>query len=153
MQPKVHSSGPLKHTTHYDEAEHLALALYDQTRGESVRAKEAVATVMMGSDRPCCIGVVPHLGENRMLGQHCHELARGPRCTAPQAPQFDNPLAEDSDELDVCRRIVRRVMVGALEDPTRGANAYHTIFENPAWARKVNPIASFGKFLFYRIPQ
>jgi len=153
MHPQFHSSSPFKDDMHFRKAEYLALALYDQARGESVRAKEALAMVMMGSGRPWCAGAEARCGAKTTPGEQCGEFADDQRCAEPYIPQSEHASRLDSDELDICRRIVRRVMAGALDDPTRGANAYHTIFENPAWAAKTHPIASFGKFLFYRIPQ
>jgi N-acetylmuramoyl-L-alanine amidase len=51
--------------------------------------------------------------------------------------------------LGLCRRVARRALRGSLADPTRGANAFHRVETNPAWARGLLPIAMYGPYLFY----
>lgn len=51
----------------------------------------------------------------------------------------------------VCRRVARRALSGALQDPTRGATAFHHVDEMPDWARHRSAVAVFGPYLFYRL--
>lgn len=129
------------------------MALHHQTRGESVRTKEAVAVAMIGAHDATFSTSLAYHGAERTHGQQCRAFAAN-RCTAVlPSEKADDATGADAEELDICRRIVRRVMVGAVNDPTGGANAYHTIFECPVWAANADPIAEFGSFLFYRVPR
>jgi hypothetical protein len=103
--------------------------------GQSVRALEALAATLVnrraagvGEPLPACASGRPGL------------------CEPSPGWEGDGEAREA-----VCRRVARRALSGALQDPTRGATAFHHVDEMPAWARHRSPIAIHGAYLFYRL--
>ena len=113
---------PLHRDTESDDPVALvAHRLHSRFPGEPVRTLEALA-----------------MAEANRLA------ARAPRTRAqvPPAPRDDRAYA-------ACRRIARRALSGALEDPVGEATRYHREDASPLWARDLPPLAEVGGFLFY----
>lgn len=153
MRTDIQSSNSTCRYASFDTNERFTLALYEQTQGESVRTKEAVAIVMANK-----------LRTHGATGPWCDKRTGSFRCACRLTPAESANSRKsttvkaiegnvDHNEIVICKRIARRVISGAVSDPTQGANAYHTFLENPDWARSVSPIASVGSFLFYRISE
>jgi N-acetylmuramoyl-L-alanine amidase len=119
---------------HRSGAEWLALTLLTLGADQSVRVLEALAATLVNcarQPRPDC------------------DLA----LLEPPPDRFHAAavVSAAGDKLHLCRRIARRALRGSLADPTLGASAFHRLEENPAWARNLLPVASFGSFLFYQL--
>jgi N-acetylmuramoyl-L-alanine amidase len=108
----------------------LARTLLGIEAGDSVRVLEAMAGAVLRRMRA---------GDTR-LGSARHGLAEAPARFEPEPRR-----------VEMCERIARRAVSGALADATRGANAWHRVGEAPPWARCATPVAEIGPFLFYRL--
>ena len=120
---------------HRGRVEGLALTLFTLGNDESVRVLEALAAALVNRVRQ---------------PRHDHGIG----LSEPPPAGFCHTTAANSDGemLQLCRRIARRALRGSLADPTVGAGAFHRLEDNPAWARDLLPVASFGPFLFYQLP-
>lgn len=113
-----------------DTAERLADLVIRVAGDESVRTIEAVAATLArratagpsGASEACAPGLA------------------------------EDPPAWRDERADLCRRIARRAVRGCLDHLIGGATAFHRIDADPEWARPLLPVAVFGSFLFYRIP-
>lgn len=99
----------------------VAHRLHSRFPGEPVRTLEALAMAEA----------------NRLAAR-----ATGVRAQVPPAPREDRAYA-------ACRRIARRALSGALEDPVGEATRYHRETASPLWARDLPPLAEIRGFLFY----
>lgn len=129
MKPELHarSSGT--------QADELAHRLLRVAGDQSVRALEALAAVLVNR-----LHDTPNQSEDE------DDLHRVPGLCEAGA-LF---VAPEDERLKLCRRIARRALRGSLCDPTRGATDFHRVDANPAWSRRLFPVAVFGEFLFYR---
>jgi N-acetylmuramoyl-L-alanine amidase len=131
MRPEALEVGACDHR---HGTEWLALTLLTLGADQSVRVLEALAATLVNRARqpqPDC------------------DLA----LREPPPPWFHDAamVSAPGDRLQLCRRIARRALRGSLADPTLGASAFHRLEDNPAWARDLLPVASFGSFLFYEL--
>jgi hypothetical protein len=120
---------------HRSSVEGLALTLLTLGSDQSVRVLEALAVALVNRAHQLRDDCGPGLREPPPAGFR--------RATAASTP---------GDKLQLCRRVARRALRGSLADPTVGASAFHRLEDNPAWARDLLPVASFGSFLFYQLP-
>lgn len=126
----------------------LARTLYGEARGESLRGIEAVASVVMNRV------VRAKAGESRWWGTSVQEVCRAPfqfscwNATDPNRRLILN-VAPGDRVFDMCRRIARRAVAGALDDPTKGATHYHALNVKPAWAEGRRPCVVIGRHMFY----
>jgi N-acetylmuramoyl-L-alanine amidase len=132
MQPEP---VPLGDSDHRSSIEALALTLLTLGGDQSVRVLEALAAALVNRARQ-------HNGDH------------GSGLCEPPPPDFRHPTAAHvtGGKLELCHRIARRALRGSLADPTVGAGAFHRLEDNPAWARDLLPVATFGSFLFYQLP-
>ena len=126
----------------------LARTIYGEARGEPARGKEAVAAVVMNR-----VNRATERG-GWWWGASVAEVCRGPwqfSCWNPDDP--NRATIERADEKDgefaSCLRIARRAVMGALDDPTRGATHYHAANAAPPWAAGRAPSAVIGRHKFY----
>ncbi len=131
-------------------ADVLALTLWGEAGDRSVRALEAVASVVMTRVRLAAQPDGP-----AHLGQGVAGVCRAPfqfACWHPGHPRhaalMEMPPAE---ELAPCRRVAARALAGALPDPTGGATHYHDAGALPRWALGQVPAAEIGGLVFYRL--
>ncbi|MFO1145644.1 MAG: cell wall hydrolase [Rhodospirillales bacterium] len=133
-----------------DAAFLLALFLWDEARGESVRVREALAATIAnqvrvwqetaaGPPRPGVTGAAAGAAR-ALLFAACLDR-QGRREVAPP-PAADPVFA-------ACQRIARRAVNGALADPTGGAVRFHRLGVRPTWAAELEPGPLIGCFLFY----
>ena len=128
----------------------LAVELFEQAGGESVRVIEALAAVLVNR-------LAGGIGRAPYSAVACPGPARARTTAAVRGAVARPPAAEvtGSGEADrrfeICRRIARRGLGGTLSDPTDGATAFHRHGEHPAWAEDLLPVADAGPFLFYRL--
>jgi N-acetylmuramoyl-L-alanine amidase len=126
----------------------FALTLWTEAGTRSVRAIEALASVVMNRVRRA------EAGESERWGRGVSGVCRAPfqySCWNPRHPRHLLLLAPPLGDpgLAMCRRIAARALAGLLADPTRGATHHHAEEELPAWAVARTPCAELGGFLFY----
>lgn len=125
----------------------LALFLYSQAGEESVRTREAVAATIANQ-------------VNGLLRAHGAAAPTSPVLRSLRARLFIERLGRlgssevtrprtEEPAFASCWRIANRAVSGALQDPTGGAVRYHELGASPAWAKRLNPRACIGSYLFY----
>jgi len=114
----------------------LALNIYHEARGERVEGQIAVAQVTL----------------NRVK----HDEWGSTICEVVYQPkQFSwTHMIEDQDPKEnrawfQAKVIARDVMIGNVEDPTKGAVYYHANYVNPNWAKYMVLSKVIGNHLFY----
>ncbi|MFO1113325.1 MAG: cell wall hydrolase [Rhodospirillales bacterium] len=132
-----------------DAAFLLALFLWDEARGESVRVREALAAAVANQVRvwqetaagpPRPVTGAAAGAARALLFAAC--LYRQGRREAAPPPPADPVFAS-------CQRIARRAINGALVDPTGGAVRFHRLGVRPSWAAELEAGPIIGCFLFY----
>jgi len=125
------------------ERDCLAEAVYFEARSEPKIGQVAVAHVVLNraaseghSDRVCeVIREGENLGRGRcQFSWRCDGLADIPR---------------DKRAWEGAKEVAEEVMLGREPDPTRGAQFYHTVKVQPAWAPKLQRVAQIGTHVFY----
>lgn len=129
-------------------ADTLARTIHGEARGESVRGKEAVASVVMNRVRRA------RTRGGYWWGGTVEAVCRKPyqfSCWNAGDPNRAVIEAVGSGDADfaVCQRIARRAIRDALRDPTRGATHYHAKGISPPWSRGHSASAEIGRHLFY----
>lgn len=124
----------------------LAMFLWEQTRSESVRVREALAAAIANQVRAWEAGSGRKEGPagasaRALLFAAC--LDREERGGASPPPPPADPVFAS------CRRIAQRAVNGAVSDPTGGATRFHRLGVRPAWAASRGPGSLVGPFLFY----
>ena len=131
----------------HDLVRELAIELFEQAGGESVRVIETLAAVLVNRLRDG-IGRAPHSAASpRVVASP--RPAPMPERVRPRRPEARLPR-ELARCFEICGRIARRGLGGTLPDPTDGATAFHRLGEHPAWASDLLPVAEAGPLLFYR---
>lgn len=125
----------------------LARTLWGEARGESVRAMEAVAAVVMN-----CVSRARDQGG--WWGNDVVAVCRLPGqfpCWDPDAPGRLGLLSVTAADpvFAAAQRIARRAVAGLLDDPTGGATHLHRAGANPQWAQGRSVCAEIGGFQFY----
>ncbi|TWA67212.1 cell wall hydrolase [Azospirillum brasilense] len=145
--PAVPSPGPSAEGSG-QAVDTLARTLWGEARGESVRAMEAVAAVVMNRvDRA-------HNQGGCWWGGDVVAVCRLPGqfpCWDPDAPGRLGLLSVTAADpvFAAAQRIARRAVAGLLDDPTGGATHLHRAGENPQWARGRSVCAEIGGMQFY----
>jgi spore germination cell wall hydrolase CwlJ-like protein len=130
------------------EVELLARTIYGEARGENVRGKEAVASVIVNRVKRAVERGGYWWGDS--LGQVCQKPWQF-SCWNEGDPNLKKitSVSTENRAFQSCIRIARRAASGALDDPTGGATHYHNKSVNPPWARTKAPTAEIGNHLFY----
>lgn len=126
----------------------LARTLWGEARGETVRAMEALAALVVNRVRRA------RERGGWWWGGDVVAVCRKPgqfACWDAGVPERDGLLAVAPDDpaFAACQRIARRAVAGQLADPTGGATRVHRAGENPDWAQGRSACAEFGTLLFY----
>lgn len=129
------------HAATRDAVSLLALFLYHEAGGESVRTREAIAATLANRVDRLLSGSEPSRTTRRPA--RFIECLRALSAKKAALPAADDPL------LASCRRIAQRAVSGALQDPTGGCVRFHELSASPSWASGLNPCAWFGSYLFY----
>jgi N-acetylmuramoyl-L-alanine amidase len=121
----------------------LARTLWGEARGEGAAGMAAVAAVVLN-----------RLKRPARFGAGIEAVCRAPKqfsCWNQGDPNRERALTvtEADRAFAAARRIARRALAGALDDPTRGACHYHAAGCFPRWARGRAPCAAIGRHLFY----
>jgi spore germination cell wall hydrolase CwlJ-like protein len=130
-----------------DDLEVMALTVWGEARGEGVEGQAAVAWVI----------------RNRARWPRRSWWGGDIRSVCLKRWQFSAWNAQDPNRekmLDLCpddpalaavREICRKVLAGAIPDPTRGCTHYCTHASRPAWKRGRDPKTTVGRHAFYQI--
>ncbi|HRQ60493.1 MAG TPA: cell wall hydrolase [Alphaproteobacteria bacterium] len=133
------------------ETDVLARTLWGEARGEGVRGMEAVACVIQNRVH------VAREKERYWWGNNIIQVCQKPyqfSCWNRSDPNFQKLQAVDGKDIHFASalRIARRAVLECLMDITNGATHYHAdSIEKPYWAKGVDPRATIGKHIFYRI--
>jgi len=121
----------------------LALAVYFESRAESVEGQQAVAAVVLNRVRsgrfPGNICAVVHEG-----GGQRHRCQFSWYCDG----RSDKP--RDGGAWEQAVAIADSVIDGQVSDPTDGALYYHNTHVKPKWRKKLTKTAAIDNHIFYR---
>lgn len=121
----------------------LALAVYFESRAESIEGQQAVAAVVLNRVRsekfPDNICAVVHEG----AGQR-HRCQFSWYCDG----RSDKP--RDGSAWEQAVAIADSVIDGEVSDPTDGALYYHNTRVKPKWRKKLTKTAAIDNHIFYR---
>jgi hypothetical protein len=111
-------------------AEHLAGLLDAIVLDGNVRAMEGVACTLVRA------GSRMQIVADHVLSARAHPV----RLPLP-----------GSASRSLAMRTARRALAGSIDDPSRGALAFHRIGDMPAWARSARPLTQIGEIVFYAV--
>ena len=122
----------------------LARTIYGEARGETREGKIAVAQ-----------GILNRATQGGWWGDTIERVCKHPFQFS--AWNEDDPnrekmeqLSGDNQVFQTCLSVTAGVLGGVYNDPTGGANHYHTKKVKPRWAL-TEPIADIGNHLFYSL--
>lgn len=125
----------------------LARTLWGEAHAEPVRAKEALAALVMNR-----VARAQRAGGRYWWGASVVEVCRRPWQFAcwndGDAARCARVTVEDR-RFRICLRIARRAVAGTLADPTGGATHCHPGDVLPPWARDRTPSAEICGLVFY----
>lgn len=119
-----------------EQHECLALNIYHEARGERVEGQIAVAQVTLNR--------VKH---DEWGSTICEVVYQPKQFSWTHLIKDQTPKSGKSWE--TAKVIARDVMIGNVEDPTKGAVYYHANYVNPNWAIYMNLSKVIGNHLFY----
>lgn len=127
----------------------LARTIWGEARGETVKGKEAVASVVLNR-----VARAKARGGRYWWGNTIAEVCQRKwqfSCWNENDPNRRKLEAVDMRDRNfrTCVRIARRAAANVLTDATSGATHYHTQTILPPWARGRIPSAEIGHHLFY----
>jgi spore germination cell wall hydrolase CwlJ-like protein len=121
----------------------LALNIYHEARGEPFEGKIAVGQVVMN-----------RVGDPDFPPQVCQVVKQGGERTRDRC-QFSwwcDGRSDRPDDLKAwteSKGLAKKILAGAIEDPTRGALWYHADHVNPGWDMDVIRQGKIGRHVFY----
>lgn len=132
------------------EIDVLARTLWGEARGEGTAGMNAVAAVILNR-----VKIAQDKGKY-WWGSSIIQVCQKPyqfSCWNRSDPNFQKLQQVDESNLyfATALRLARRAVVGALEDPTKGATHYHAAGISPYWAKNEKPTEVIGSHIFYRI--
>jgi spore germination cell wall hydrolase CwlJ-like protein len=134
------------------EIDVLARTLYGEARSEGQKGMEAVAHVVLNR-----VKHASSKGGQFWWGHDIITVCQMPyqfSCWNPGDPNRTKLMAVDEADIHfaTCMRIARRAVIGQLgNDPTFGADHYHTVSVTPKWSQDEVPIAQIGAHVFFRL--
>jgi N-acetylmuramoyl-L-alanine amidase len=125
------------------ERQCLALAVYFESRAESIEGQQAVAAVVLNRVRsgkfPDNICAVVHEGNGErhrcQFSWYCDGRSDKPR---------------DGGAWDQAVAVADSVIGGEVKDPTAGALYFHSTGVKPKWRKKLTKTAAIDNHIFYR---
>ncbi|OHC74868.1 MAG: hypothetical protein A3G18_10365 [Rhodospirillales bacterium RIFCSPLOWO2_12_FULL_58_28] len=122
--------------------------MFGEARGEHVRGKEAVASVIINRVRRA------KDRNGYWWGDSVAAVCRRPwqfSCWNENDPNRDKieTIDQGNEVFACCVRIARRAVAGVLKDPTGGATHYHAKSVTPPWAGGLMPCVVIGNHKFY----
>ena len=114
----------------------LALNIYHEARGERVEGQIAVAQV-----------TVNRVGHDEWPSTICEVVYEPKQFSWTHLIKEHSP--SEAKAWSQARIIARDVMIGNVEDPTKGAVFYHANYVNPDWAKFMDLSKVIGNHLFY----
>ncbi len=126
------------------ELDCMALNIYFEARGESLKGKRAVGHVVMN-----------RVGDRSFPGTVCEVVQQGGEADLNRCQfswwcdgQSDRPV--DQVAWREIRENAWEIMQGANRDPTSGALWYHADYVTPDWRDAMGEASRIGQHLFYR---
>ncbi len=131
------------------EVDTFARTIYGEARGERVKGREAVASVILN-----------RVKRSRLRGGR-YWWGNGIVSVCRRAWQFScwnerdpnrkklEAVTAENKTFASCLRIAEKAVTGELSDATKGATHYHAKSIIPPWAKGKKPSAKIGNHLFY----
>lgn len=125
-----------------DDWEVLARTIYGEARSESVKGREAVATVILNrkKDRRWPNSVKSVCLQDKQFS--CWNANDPNRDWALSADRWDRAYMD-------CIEIAESALSGQIDGNLDGANHYHTDGVTPYWSKSMNQVASIGAHKFF----
>lgn len=131
-----------------DPVQILARTIWGEAHDETVRGKEAIASVILNRVARAKERGGWWWGED--VVSVCRKPGQFPCWDGNDGNRAKFRLATEGDQSFImCLRIARRAVAGSLDDPTGGATHYHRLDAHPPWAWRLSPCAEIGHYLFY----
>ncbi len=133
----------------FSEADIVARTLYAEAEGEGLLGIEGIVSVIL--NRVHAAKEYP----GTVWGKTPAEVCLKPfqfMCWTPESSSFERAVHINVSDpfYRLCRRTAGRALKGFVPDSVNGATHYHRKDVSPAWARRLVPVAEFGRLLFYR---
>ena len=121
-----------------DEKQHncLALNIYHESRGERVEGQIAVAHV-----------TINRVAHKKWPASICDVVYQPKQFSWTHLIKDHTPT--DDKAWSAAKVIARDVMIGNVEDPSKGAVFYHANYVDPSWVDYVQLSKVIGNHLFY----
>ena len=132
------------------EIDTMARTLWGEARSEGSAGMQAVACVILNRVKTARVFGGYWWGND--IVQVCHKPYQF-SCWNKADPNYRKLLAvTDSDiHFATAKRIARRAVLGFTDDPTYGADHYHTKAIAPHWAKGKKPTNVIGQHIFYKL--
>jgi len=134
------------------EIDVLARTLWGEARSENTTGMEAVAHVILNRVR-----YAQKRGGRFWWGHDIITVCQRPyqfSCWNPGDPNRKKLMAIDKSDIhfSTALRVARRAVFGQLiDDPTLGADHYHTVNVAPFWSKGETPLVQIGSHLFFKL--
>jgi N-acetylmuramoyl-L-alanine amidase len=134
------------------EIDVMARTLWGEARSEGVKGMEAVVHVILNR-----VAHAKSKGGKFWWGHDIVTVCQRPyqfSCWNPGDPNRQKLMAVDKDDIHFATalRVARRAVYGQLgDDPTLGADHYHTVDVAPFWSSGEAPIIKIGTHLFFKL--
>jgi spore germination cell wall hydrolase CwlJ-like protein len=140
-----------------DDLDVMALTVWAEARGESVRGQQAVAWVI--KNRWLHPRWWSRNSRDGIPDDTIAAVVRDPwqfSCWNPNDPnraRLDSPKTQERVDFQRIREVCRMVLNGEVQDPTGTADHYCTtaIVRHTRWARGRKPVAVIGNHSFFRL--
>lgn len=132
------------------EIDVMARTLWGEARNEGTAGMQAVACVILNR-----IKTARALG-GYWWGHNIIEVCHKPyqfSCWNKTDPNYRKLLAVTDDNIHfaTAKRISRRAVLGFIDDPTYGADHYHTKAVAPYWSQGKTPTNVIGQHVFFKL--
>ncbi len=134
------------------EIDVMARTLWGEARSEGLKGMEAVAHVILNR-----VAHAKSKGESFWWGHDVLTVCQRPyqfSCWNPGDPNRQKLMAVDKDDIHFATalRVARRAVYRQLgDDPTLGADHYHTVNVSPFWSKGETPLIQIGSHLFFKL--
>ena len=136
------------------EIDVMACTLWGEARSEGVKGMESVAHVILNR-----VSHAKSKGGNFWWGHDVVTVCQRPyqfSCWNPGDLNRQKLMAVDKNDIHFASalRIARRAVYGQLgDDPTLGADHYHTVNVAPFWSKGETPLVQIGSHVFFKLEE
>ncbi len=128
----------------------LARTLWGEARNEGTAGMQAVACVVLNR-----VNTAREFGGywwGNTIIEVCHKAYQF-SCWNKTDPNYRKLIAVTDENIHfaTAKRIARRAVLGFIDDPTYGADHYHTRAVKPYWSRGKTPTNVIGQHVFFKL--